>query len=374
MRARREQLLRTYLPFESKGVQGAAELLLSGARIGQEEGQVLFDAASLGVLSLLATWVRLGRNGDRAYYNRTRHIEPTNVCIYRCKFCSYRGDAGAPGSWRLGLDEIRRQAELALREGVSELHITGGAYPGWGVADLAEIVRLVRLSAPGVHLKAFSAVEIVAACRHDGVSFTEGLRCLQEAGLSSIPGGGAEIFASRVRREICPEKCSGEEWLSLHRAWHALGGKSNATMLFGHVERRSDRVDHLERLRRLQDETMGFNSFIPLKFRSRGNGLGRIGEVPLVEVLRTYAVSVLYLDNFPHIKAYWPMLGKDNLEFSLSFGADDLDGTIDDTTKIYSMAGAEEQRPRATVEEFEELVARVGYCALERDSDYREVG
>lgn len=373
LRARKERLLRGQLGAESLGTRRALRRLLEGERLREEEGEILLEEGGLGVLSLASAWARLGRNGAKAYYNRNRHIEPTNVCCYRCHFCSYRRDAGAAGSWRLTLEEIQKQAALAARDGVSEIHITGGAYPGWGGADLERMVRAVREVAPGVHIKAFSAVELVAAFRHDGVDYATGLARLRDAGLSSIPGGGAEIFAERVRREICPEKCNGEEWLAVHRAWHELGGRSNATMLFGHIESRRERIDHLESLRRLQDSTGGFNSFIPLKFRASGNAMGVRGEVSLVEVLRTYAVSALYLDNFPHIKAYWPMLGKENMELSLSFGADDLDGTIDDTTRIYAMAGAEEQQPRATVLEFKSLVARAGYVAVERDSEYQEL-
>lgn len=373
LRTRKERLLRGKMATESFGTRSALQRLLEGGRLREAEGEILLEEAGLGVLSLAASWVRLGRNGAKAYYNKNRHIEPTNICCYRCSFCSYRRDADAEGSWRLSIAEIQQQSAAAASEGVSEIHITGGAYPGWGVVDLELILRAVRAVAPGVHIKAFSAVELKAAFQHDGVDVREGLMRLRDAGLSSIPGGGAEIFAARVRREICPEKCSGEEWLAIHRTWHELGGRSNATMLFGHVESRAERVAHLESLRRLQDATGGFNSFIPLKYRAHGNAMGRRGEVSLVEVLRTYAVSALYLDNFPHIKAYWPMLGKENMELSLSFGADDLDGTIDDTTRIYSLAGAEEQRPRATVQEFKSLVARAGYVAAERDSEYREL-
>lgn len=373
VRALKERLLRGQLAAESQRVQGALLHVLGGVRVQPDEGEVLLEEASLGVLALASTWVRLGRNGQKAFYNRNRHIEPTNVCCYKCRFCSYRREEGNEGSWRLSLDEIGSQAKAAADDGVTEIHLTGGAYPGWGVAELEAIVREVRKNAPGVHIKAFSAVELIAAFQRDGVSYSEGLERLRAAGLNSIPGGGAEIFSERVRREVCPEKCSGAEWLALHRAWHELGGRSNATMLFGHVESRQERIDHLDRLRKLQDETHGFNSFIPLKYRAQGNEMSSRGEVPLVEVLRTYAVSALYLDNFPHIKAYWPMLGKENMELSLSFGADDMDGTIDDSTRIYSMAGAEEQQPKASVREFRELVSRAGYVAVERDSEYEEV-
>lgn len=373
LRERKEHLLRGLLAKEGPGSRRALLRILAGQRLEEAEGEALLTEAELGVLSLAAAWVRLARNGDKAYYNRNRHIEPTNACCYRCRFCSYRRDPGAADSWLLTLGAIREKAVAAARDGVTEIHITGGAYPGWGVDDLERIVQTVREVAPRLHIKAFSAVELVAAFQHDGVDFRTGLMRLRDAGLSSIPGGGAEIFADRVRREICPDKCSGEEWLAIHRTWHELGGRSNATMLFGHIETPRERIDHLEHLRRLQDDTGGFNSFIPLKYRAVGNALGVQGEVTLVEVLRTYAVSALYLDNFPHIKAYWPMLGKENMELSLAFGADDLDGTIDDTTRIYSMAGAEDQRPSASVQEFKTLVARAGYVAVERDSEYREL-
>ena len=261
---------------------------------------------------------------------------------------------------------------------MTEIHIVGSVHPDKDFDYYRQIVSLVsgfaaQHSTPGhrVTVKAYTAVEIDDMCRCNQLSTEECLTALKDAGLETMPGGGAEIFAPYVRRRICPDKCSGERWLDIHRTAHRLGLPTNCTMLFGHLESREDRIEHLLKLRRLQDETGGFNAFIPLKFKARHNSLSELGEIGDEEVLRTFAIARLALDNIPHIKAYWPMLGKTLAMEAMSWGADDLDGTINDSTRIYSLAGAEEQTPSLTRDELKQLAEEKGWKAVERDSFYR---
>lgn len=370
---RKLRLIRAYQSQLTVRDGDIVEEVLVGGRLAAAQGLLLYTDFELLLLSLLASYVRLRKNGLYAYYNRNVHIEPTNVCEFRCAFCSYRREGGEPDAWLLGGSDIARAAEAAYLGGKTEIHITGGAYPQWELSDLIAIVREVRRAAPSVHIKAFSAVELVAVFEREHIDYAEGVRSLQANGLDSIPGGGAEIFNPEIREKICPGKASAEQWLSLHRAAHSVGMNTNATMLYGHIESYADRLEHLGKLRELQDEFMGFNCFIPLKFRAGNNCMSGVGEIELEEVLRNYAVCRIFLDNIPHLKAYWPMLGKRNIPLSLSYGADDLDGTVDDSTKIYSMAGAEEQNPAATVEELTSIIHRAGYIPVERDSLYRLV-
>lgn len=371
--AQKRLLIEKYMKESSVAVRTATELLLCGQRLSTKDGVALYCEATLPLLSLAATYVRLQKNGYETYYNRNAHIEPTNICIFQCSFCSYRRDEGSPEAWYLPLEEIAKRVQEQAALGNTEVHITGGVAPTWTIADLEEIVHTVHRAAPQLHVKAFSAVELIAIFNKSGITWREGISRLQAAGLGSIPGGGAEIFDKDIRRRICPEKCTGEEWLALHREAHHLGLTSNATMLFGHIESYAHRVAHILALRELQDETGGFNCFIPLKFRAAHNALGVHGEVSLLEVLRNYAVSRLLLDNIVHLKCYWPMLGKKNLPLALLYGVDDLDGTIGNSTQIYSMAGAQDNRPTATVEELEQMVRAEGFVPFERNSLYEKV-
>ena len=318
-------------------------------------------------------------SGDRIWYNRNFHIEPSNICTHRCRFCSYRrDDASQPGAWSMALEEIRPYCEAKFEAGMTEIHIVGSVHPAQRFDYYESIVRFVHEFAQEhgtaqrpVTVKAYTAVEIDDMCRFNGLTPEECLVRLQEAGLETMPGGGAEIFAPHIRRQICPDKASGERWLDIHRIAHRLGIPTNCTMLFGHIESREDRVDHLLALRELQAETGGFNAFIPLKFRARDNQLSNLGEVSHEEVLRTFAIARLALDNIPHIKAYWPMLGKDLAVEAMAYGADDMDGTINDSTRIYSLAGAEEQNPTLSISELQNRAATAGWKAVERDSFYR---
>ncbi len=329
--------------------------------------------APLQELQAASSFVRRQRNGERVWYNRNFHIEPSNICAHRCKFCSYRrDDASQPGAWSMELDEIIPYCEAKFEPGMTEIHIVGSVQPGRPFSYYRQIVEKVRDFAPRpVTVKAYTAVEIDDMCRYNHLDAGDCLQQLKEAGLETMPGGGAEIFAPHIRRQICPDKCTGERWLEIHRTAHQMGIPTNCTMLFGHIESREDRVDHLLALRALQEETGGFNAFIPLKFRSRGNALSSLGEVSDEEVLRTFAIARLALDNIPHIKAYWPMLGKDLAFEAMAWGADDLDGTINDSTRIYSLAGADDQNPSLSVAELQARAAAAGWIAVERDSFYR---
>ena len=273
----------------------------------------------------------------------------------------------------MSMEDVERMVQGYVGSGVTEVHIVGGVHPEHDLYYYADMIRRVKAILPEVSVKAFTAIELAWMINRSGLSIRDGLQLLIDAGMDAIPGGGAEIFDEQIRKQICPDKGSTAEWLAIHREAHLLGLKTNATMLYGHIESLEHRIDHLLRLRALQDATQGFNAFIPLKYRNFGNSLSAIGEVSIVDDLRTLAMSRLILDNLPHIKAYWVMYGKQTTELALSFGADDIDGTIDDTTKIYSMAGAEEQRPRMSVADMRAMVSRVGFRAVERDTLYNEI-
>ncbi len=350
-----------------------AHKVVTGERISPEEGLLLYETADLGLLGMLANMVRERLNGNNAFFNKNFHIEPTNICIYRCKFCSYSRKFNEDGAWESSLDEITAIAQSYKNKDVTEVHIVGGVHPQRDLTYYADMVRNVRNVLPKIHIKAFSAVELEYMFRKSGVTPTQGFEILKEAGLNSIPGGGAEIFDETLRSQICPDKVGSEGWLNIHEAAHQKDIQSNATMLYGHVETYAQRIDHLNRLRNLQDKTNGFNCFIPLKYRKANNPMSEIGEVTLIEDLKNYAVSRIFLDNFPHMKGYWPMIGKEMAQLALSFGVDDIDGTIDDTTRIYTMAGVEEQKPSLTTDELITLIRQAKRVPVERDSWYKKV-
>jgi len=345
----------------------------SGMRITPGEGLALYEKAELSLLGVLASVVRRRKNGNSAYYNRNFHIEPTNKCIYNCRFCSYRKPAGDPESWDYSPDEILDTVKRFDDKNVTEVHITGGVHPSHDIRYYGSLISKIKMHRPSLHIKAFSAVELDHMIRVAGLTIEDGLAMLKDYGLDSIPGGGAEIFDEDLREKISNEKTSSEQWLLIHETAHKLGIPSNATMLYGHMETCSHRISHMDRLRLLQDRTSGFNAFIPLKYKKVNNSLSYIGEVSIIEDLRNYAVARIFLDNITHIKAYWPMTGKLIAQISLSFGADDLDGTIDDTTKIYSMAGAEEKNPSMTSGDICKLISESGFIPVERDSLYNRI-
>jgi aminodeoxyfutalosine synthase len=275
--------------------------------------------------------------------------------------------------WEYTLDEMMDIIYKYDDQPVTEVHIVGGVLPKYDVTFYSELFKTIKKHRPDLHIKALTPVEYHYIFKKDKISYEEGMALMLEAGLDSMPGGGAEIFHPEIRDQIAGGKCSGEEWLRIHEIWHGLGKKSNATMLYGHIESYDHRIDHLEKLRQLQDKTGGFQTFIPLKFRNKENQLSHLSEVSALEDLRNYAVSRIYLDNFDHIKAYWPMIGRNMAQLSLSFGVDDVDGTIDDTTKIYSMAGSEEQSPALSTRDLVNLIKAVGKQPLERDTLYNVV-
>lgn len=352
-------------------LRNIAEKVLNHQRISNEDANILFEQGSLSYLGSLANFIREEKHGDNTYFNRNFHIEPTNICLYTCTFCSYsRLIKKRSEGWEYTLDEIMDIVRSFDNKPVTEVHIVGGVLPQYDVKFYVNLFKAIKAHRPELHIKALTPVEYHYMFKKDKVSYAEGMKLMQDAGLDSMPGGGAEIFAPEIRDQIAGGKCSGDQWLEIHEIWHNLGGKSNATMLYGHIENYCHRVDHLDQLRRLQDKTNGFQTFIPLKFRNENNQLSHLIEVSVVEDLRNYAISRIYLDNFDHIKSYWPMIGRDMAQLSLSFGVDDIDGTIDDTTKIYSMAGSEEQNPVLTTEELVKLIKRVGKKPIERDTLY----
>ena len=350
------------------------EKIIAGKRITPEEGLLLFEKAPLPFVGALANFVRERLHGDKTYFNRNFHIEPTNVCVFTCAFCSYsRLYAHREEGWELSTQQMMDIVRSYDGKPVTEVHIVGGVHPKMNLAFFADLIRQIRAHRPDLHVKGFTAVELDYMFRKAKLTVEEGMALLKEAGLQSLPGGGAEIFDAEVRARICADKVDADGWLHIHETAHRLGMHTNATMLYGHVETFAHRIDHMERLRQLQDKTGGFNTFIPLKFRNKENDMSDVEEVSVTEDMRLYAIARLYMDNFPHIKAYWPMLGRQKAQLSLSFGVNDLDGTIDDSTKIYSMAGAEEQKPALSTAELVALIKQAGRAPIERDTLYNVV-
>ena len=357
-----------------KEIEQIAEKVYKGERITDEEGLVLFEKATLPFLGSLANYVREKLHGDKTYFNRNFHIEPTNVCVFTCNFCSYsRLYAHREEGWELSADDMLNLVKHYDGKPVTEVHIVGGVHPKLTLEFFAGVLRKIKKHRPGLHIKGFTAVELDYMFRKARMSTEEGLKYLKEAGLDSLPGGGAEIFDPEIREKICADKVNAEGWLKIHETAHHLNMHTNATMLYGHIENYRHRIDHMSRLRALQDKTKGFNTFIPLKFRNKDNDMSHVPESSIIEDMKMYAVARIYLDNFPHLKAYWPMLGRQNAQLSLSFGVNDIDGTIDDTTKIYSMAGAEEQNPSMTTAQLVNLVKQVKRKPVERDTLYNEI-
>ncbi len=358
----------------SPALKQIAHKVVNGERITFDEGVTLYKEGSLSYLGTLANFVREQKSGDKVFFNRNFHVEPTNICVYTCAFCSYsRLIKQREQGWELTVDQILDIIKKYDGQPVTEVHITGGVVPKQDLAFYTELFKKIKQHRPDLHIKALTPVEFHYIFKKAKLSYADGLKHFKEAGLDSIPGGGAEIFDKEIRDKIAGGKCSTEEWLELHEIWHKMGNFSNATMLYGHIETFEHRVDHMQRLRDLQDRTNGFNAFIPLKFRNKDNQMSDVPEVSVIEDLRNYAMARIYLDNFPHIKAYWAMIGRSTAQMALNFGADDLDGTIDDTTKIYSMAGAEEQSPKLTTQELVDLIKQVGRRPVERDTLYNAV-
>lgn len=355
-------------------LKNIAQKVKDGVRITDNECLVLFEKGSLSFVGALANFIRERLHGDKTYFNRNFHIEPTNVCVFSCKFCSYsRLYANKEEGWELSIDQMLDIVKSYDGKPITEVHIVGGVHPKMNMDYFIELMQKIKAHRPELHVKAFTAVELDYMFRKAKLTTAEGMKKLHEAGLDSLPGGGAEIFHPEIREQICADKVNGEGWLSIHEEAHKLGMHSNATMLYGHIETYEHRIDHMRRLRELQDKTKGFNTFIPLKFRNFDNDMSHVPESTTTEDMRLYAIARIYLDNFPHLKAYWPMLGRQNAQLSLSFGVNDIDGTIDDSTKIYSMAGSEEQTPKMSTEELVTLIKQVKRQPVERDTLYKVI-
>jgi len=348
--------------------------VLDGTRITDADAICLFESAPLAYTGALANYIREEKHGLKTYFNRNFHIEPTNVCVFSCKFCSYsKLYARREEGWELSMEQMMDLVKAYDGKPITEVHIVGGVHPKMDIRFFATLLQSIKAHRPGLHIKGFTAVELDYMIRKAKLSLEEGMQLLKDAGLDSIPGGGAEIFDPEIRKQICADKVDAKGWLNIHAIAHRLGMHSNATLLYGHIENYQHRVDHMRMLRQQQDESGGFNTFIPLKFRNQDNDMSDVKEATIIEDMKMYAVSRIYLDNFPHIKAYWPMLGRQNAQLTLSFGVNDMDGTIDDSTRIYSMAGSEEKNPAMSTKELVALIRQSGKIAVERDTLYNEI-
>lgn len=366
-----EEVIKQY---SDKELLAIAEKVKNQQRLTEEEGVLLFEKGELGFVGALAAHIANRLHGDKVYFNRNFHIEPTNVCMFTCNFCSYsRLYKHRDEGWELGIEQMLDIVRKYDGQPVTEVHIVGGVHPKMNLEFFCELLSRIKAHRPDLHLKGFTAVELDYMFRKAKLTVEEGMQRLKDAGLQSLPGGGAEIFHPEIREQICADKVDADGWLKIHETAHNLGMHSNATMLYGHIENYAHRIDHMSRLRALQDKTGGFNCFIPLKFRNKDNDMSSIAEVSVIEDMRLYAIARIFMDNFRNLKAYWPMLGRQSAQLTLSFGVNDLDGTIDDTTKIYSMAGSEEQTPALSTEELCDLITAVGKTPVERDTLYNEL-
>jgi aminodeoxyfutalosine synthase len=363
--------------------------VLSGKRITPDDAIALFNSDDIYALGRLANYVAVSKNGNHAYFIQNRHVNPTNICVNRCKFCAFSRSKGEKGAYELGIKEIikklkkgqrirdkeqvisHRESGIRLSPSYNEVHIVGGLHPDWSFDYYIELLKTIKKAIPDLHIKAFTAVEIDYFSKISGLSLKNTLISLKAAGLDSMPGGGAEILSGRVRNKICPEKINGKRWLKVMETAHGAGIKTNATMLYGHVEKYKDRVEHMLKLRDLQDKTGGFQAFIPLAFHPMNTKIDGAKYTSGIDDLKTIAVSRLFLDNFQHIKAYWIMLGEKIAQLALMFGADDLDGTIIEE-KITRSAGAL-SGVTLTKGELINLIEKAGKISVERDSFYRPV-
>src|SRR5579862_2471743 len=359
------------LVIDDPRLEPIAAKVLAGQRLDAADGLALDRTPDLLALGWLANYVREKRHGNVCYFNVNRHINPTNVCVAHCKLCAFGRDPNAPGAYTYALEEIWQRAEQGVREGATEFHMVGGLHPDLPFQYFLDMMRGLKQRCPNVHLKAFTMVEVGYFSRISKLSIRDTLLALKDAGVDSLPGGGAEIFNPRVRKVICDHKVSGQQWLNIARAAHQIGLRSNATMLYGHIETDEERVEHLLLLRKLQDETGGFVAFIPLAFHPENTGLAHLPKPTGFTDLKTIAISRLLLDNFDHIKAYWVMLTPSIAQIALRFGADDLDGTVVEE-KIYHDAGATTAQFTSRAD-LERLIREAGRVPVERDTLYRAI-
>jgi len=355
-----------------KKVQSILNRRLEGGRISTKDAFFLYQNAPLSLLIKIAHSIKFKLFGKKVFFIQNVHVEPTNYCIYKCKFCSFHKDPNEPMFWEDDINTIINKINN-LPHSLKEIHITGGVHPQRDLQWYLNLLHEIKNIRPSLQIKAFTAIEIQFMAKKSGKSIAETLQLLKNAGLDALAGGGAEIFNHNVRKQLCPEKGEAQIWLNIHKQAHQLKIVSNATMLYGHIETIQDRIEHMNNIRLLQDETQGFNCFIPLKFRHQQNFLSHIQELPLVDDLKVFALSRIFFDNILHIKAYWPMIGREKAALLIHAGADDIDGTIYDSTKIYTMAGSEEQKPMISVEELKALIKSENFIPVERDLFYNEL-
>ncbi|EGJ50058.1 aminofutalosine synthase MqnE [Desulfocurvibacter africanus] len=356
--------------YDRLGLADVAARVLGGERLSIEDGERLFACPDVTALGALAHHARTRLHGDKTYFVVNRHLNYTNICVNGCLFCAYRRERGEDGAFALSLEEAEAKVR-ATPEDTAEIHVVGGCHPSLPLAFFEELLARVKRLRPKALLKCFTAVEIAHFARLESITPREVLARLKNVGLVMMPGGGAEIFDPEVRTRICPHKLTAEEWLDIHRLAHSMGLRTNCTMLFGHLETRRHRMEHLDALRRLQDETGGFTCFIPLPFQTENSRLTGITPLTGLEELRTIAVSRLMLDNIRHIKAYWVMLGVKQAQAALYYGADDLDGTVVEE-KIGHMAGAKSEAA-LTKTELMAMIRHCGFTPVERDSLFNEL-
>ena len=359
------------LQITDQRIEPVAAKVLTGDRLSADDGLALFESHDLLAVGWLANHVREQRHGNVCYFNVNRHINPTNVCVAHCRLCAFGRSPDAPGAYSFALEEIWQRAADGVGEGATEFHIVGGLHPDLPFEYYLDLIRGLKERFPEVHLKAFTMVEVGYYARISKLSIRDTLLAMKDAGVDSLPGGGAEIFHPRVRKVICDHKVSGQMWLQIARTAHEIGLRSNATMLYGHIETPEERVDHLLQLRATQDQTHGFVTFIPLAFHPANTALAHLPRTTGIDDLKTIAVSRLLLDNFDHIKAYWIMLTPRIAQVALRFGANDLDGTVVEE-KIYHDAGATTPE-HLTRAELERLIRAAGRVPVERDTLYRKV-
>lgn len=348
---------------------GIQDKVLSGQRLTQKDALLLFETDDIFTLGKLASYVSKKKNSNKVYFVKNIHINPTNICVNKCRFCAFSKSKGEKGAYELSLNEITkkiRNTKIIYKE----VHIVGGLHPDWPFEHYVEMILKIRETFPNIHIKAFTATEIEYFSRISKKNINNVLIELKQNGLNTMPGGGAEIFDSKVRNKLCPEKLSGKGWLSIMETAHNLGIKTNATMLYGHIENYEQRVDHLMKLRELQDKTKGFQAFVPLAYHPKNTDIGGTYSSS-IDDLKTIAVSRLVLDNFPHIKAYWIMLGEKLSQLALLFGADDIDGTITEE-KITHSAGALSSKS-ISADELKNLIRKAGKIPVERDAFYKAV-
>lgn len=345
--------------------------VLSGKRLTEADALELFKSDDIFLLAVLASHVAEKKNGRKAYFVRNRHINPTNICVNRCRFCAFSRSEGQEGAYGMTVSEILKKLKAEkLKIPYSELHIVGGLHPDWPFTYYLELLSTIKKEFPKLHIKAFTAVEIDYFSKISGLSLEETLKSLKLCGLESMPGGGAEIFAPGIRNKLCPEKISGDRWLEVMAVAHKVGLRTNATMLYGHIESYKDRIDHLMKLRKLQDKTGGFQAFIPLAYHPKNTEI-KGSYTSGIDDLKTIAISRLFLDNFDHIKAYWVMLGEKISQLALRFGADDIDGTIIEEKITHSAGGL--TGGQLTAEQLSDMIKKAGRVPVERDSFYRKI-